>query len=228
MYLSVPGYVYKITFKETGEYYFGSRVANIKANRLPEKDLWNKYFTSSKKVKALIKKFGAEAFCAEIVFVNTDPEEVFWYEQYIIKEHIQNRECLNDHFKDKESGHKIWSTHGKEPWNKGLPSLTKGVSRTPETIELMTRNRKGKNIGQIPWNKGKKNVYSTETLEKMGSSSKGKSGEKNGFYGKNHSAETKAVLREMQKRQVECPHCGKIGGISIMKRWHFDKCHLKK
>jgi hypothetical protein len=25
---------------------------------------------------------------------------------------------------------------------------------------------------------------------------------------------------------VECPHCFKKGGISIMKRYHFDKCKL--
>lgn len=23
---------------------------------------------------------------------------------------------------------------------------------------------------------------------------------------------------------ITCPHCGKIGGISAMKRWHFEKC----
>lgn len=26
---------------------------------------------------------------------------------------------------------------------------------------------------------------------------------------------------------VECPHCGKTGGQSIMKRWHFDNCKNK-
>jgi ribosomal protein L37AE/L43A len=51
-----------------------------------------------------------------------------------------------------------------------------------------------------------------------------KSGEKNGFYGKKHSEATLKILKETQKRKVECPHCGKIGSISIMQRWHFDKC----
>jgi hypothetical protein len=27
---------------------------------------------------------------------------------------------------------------------------------------------------------------------------------------------------------VKCPHCGKEGGSSAMKRWHFDNCKLKK
>ena len=28
------------------------------------------------------------------------------------------------------------------------------------------------------------------------------------------------------REKVECPHCGKIGTLAIMKRWHFDKCKL--
>jgi hypothetical protein len=28
----------------------------------------------------------------------------------------------------------------------------------------------------------------------------------------------------ISKEQVACPHCGKSGGISAMKRWHFDNC----
>ncbi|NDB60600.1 HNH endonuclease [bacterium] len=27
--------------------------------------------------------------------------------------------------------------------------------------------------------------------------------------------------------KIQCPHCGKIGGSNIMKRWHFDKCKSK-
>ena len=27
--------------------------------------------------------------------------------------------------------------------------------------------------------------------------------------------------------KVECPHCGKIGGGSPMKRYHFDNCKQK-
>lgn len=33
---------------------------------------------------------------------------------------------------------------------------------------------------------------------------------------------TKGIKRPSKK--VKCPHCNKLGGISQMKRWHFDKC----
>lgn len=34
---------------------------------------------------------------------------------------------------------------------------------------------------------------------------------------------------EYNKREMVCPHCGKIGrGIGIMNRWHFDNCKKKE
>lgn len=45
--------------------------------------------------------------------------------------------------------------------------------------------------------------------------------------GKKHSEEFKAAMRK-PKPIVACPHCGKEGGVGIMKRWHFDNCNQKK
>jgi hypothetical protein len=38
--------------------------------------------------------------------------------------------------------------------------------------------------------------------------------------------ETKAKLRKPKGKQliVSCPHCTKSGGVSNMRRWHFDYC----
>jgi hypothetical protein len=44
---SVQGYVYKVKFKDTGQYYIGSRYANIKSGTPPEQDFMVRYFTSS-------------------------------------------------------------------------------------------------------------------------------------------------------------------------------------
>jgi hypothetical protein len=44
--------------------------------------------------------------------------------------------------------------------------------------------------------------------------------------GKPQSEETKAKMRK-PKKQITCPHCGKTGGVSVMKRWHFDNCKIK-
>ena len=44
------------------------------------------------------------------------------------------------------------------------------------------------------------------------------------WYG--HSEETKHKLSK-PKPSTTCPHCSKTGGISVMKRWHFDNCKHK-
>lgn len=33
-----------------------------------------------------------------------------------------------------------------------------------------------------------------------------------------------AQFKGIPKKKVECPYCGKIGGINTMGRWHFDNC----
>ena len=40
------------------------------------------------------------------------------------------------------------------------------------------------------------------------------------------SLEQQGIVKGPQEK-VECPHCGKVGGLGIMKRWHYDKCKQK-
>lgn len=70
--------------------------------------------------------------------------------------------------------------------------------------------------GEKNWNYGK--PRDPETIRKM---SEAMSGEKNPRYGKPGT-----MLGKTQQTLV-CPHCQKIGGISNMKRYHFDKCKLE-
>ena len=53
--------------------------------------------------------------------------------------------------------------------------------------------------------------------------------EGNPFYGKSHSDDTRAKMREAHasRPSVNCPHCGKQGKLNAMKRWHFDNCRSK-
>lgn len=52
------------------------------------------------------------------------------------------------------------------------------------------------------------------------------SGEKNPMFGRTHTKEVIDSMKEKLKMKVECPHCGKSGGMTIMQRWHFDNCKL--
>jgi hypothetical protein len=52
-------------------------------------------------------------------------------------------------------------------------------------------------------------------------------GEANGMYGNTHSAQARKRISEGNKQRIKCPYCNKVGGIAIMKRWHFDRCKFK-
>ena len=59
------------------------------------------------------------------------------------------------------------------------------------------------------------------------------------FSGKKHSESSLDKLRKPKSdttnmtfnannsTKVECPHCGKVGQLTNMKRWHFDKCKFQ-
>jgi hypothetical protein len=37
----------------------------------------------------------------------------------------------------------------------------------------------------------------------------------------------KQRLREEKTKPITCPHCGKVGAMMVMPRWHFDNCKQK-
>lgn len=51
-------------------------------------------------------------------------------------------------------------------------------------------------------------------------------GEGNPMWGKTHTEDAKQKIRAANAQKVTCPHCGKVGGIAIMPRWHFDNCKM--
>lgn len=52
------------------------------------------------------------------------------------------------------------------------------------------------------------------------------SGDKNPMFGKEHKDSTKRKIGEKAKRTLTCPHCGKVGNIANMHRWHLDNCKV--
>ena len=94
--------------------------------------------------------------------------------------------------------------------------------RTPTTWEK----------GNTPWNKGKdcpylsesKKLYWKEWKEKNPDhKEKWKKYEKVGFNSEARSERAK----DRNKLKATCPHCGKVGQMVNMKRWHFENCRHK-
>jgi hypothetical protein len=162
----IPAYVYKITCRPTGQYYFGFRTQNIKKKYLPEEDLWVNYFTSSIYVHKLIKEYNSCSFDYVILFKTTDIYEAYWFEQDLISQHIDNPLCINKHYRCRISGHKMFNTAGTPSPVKGRPSPLKG--RVKGSSPLTGRSRpkfKGQPSGRKGekwWNNGIDEVRSFE------------------------------------------------------------------
>lgn len=103
-----------------------------------------------------------------------------------------------------ETKAKLSESRKGHSWNKGIPKTEDHV-----------RNWKDSRAAGAGWvcPEHKKEKQKAEMV-----------GEGNPMFGKTHDEEARRKISEANKVKVICPHCGKQGGIAIMKRWHFSKC----
>lgn len=202
----------------------------------------NKYIGSGVHWKNHLKKYGksvttiffekfdslddakefAEFFSEEFDIVNSSK----WAN--LIIETAEHTSYLKGHKMSKESLLKMSKAQsGKNNPNFGkiTPEETKlkikesnlGLKRSEETKQKISDNVKKQ------YKQGK--VSPLKGLDK--------SGKNNSFYGKSHSEETKLKIslskigKSNKQDKIFCPHCNKVGGKSLMKRWHLDNCKYK-
>lgn len=101
------------------------------------------------------------------------------------------------------SGTFLGKTHSEDSLNK-----MRGQTRTPEYRENLSKALLGK-------------IRSEESSRKQSESTKGVP--KSDAMRQNLSRALTGKKHEI----VKCPWCDKCGGLSSMKRWHFDNCKLK-
>jgi hypothetical protein len=93
-------YVYRLTNRNTGEFYIGVRMKNkVRA----EEDLGVEYFTSSRYVKPSFKEFETE-----IVAEFFDSDSAYWFEQSLIQENWKLAGILNKKYQKKRDGKNIF------------------------------------------------------------------------------------------------------------------------
>jgi hypothetical protein len=105
----------------------------------------------------------------------------------------------------------------------------KGRTMSEEAKQHLSKLNTGKPVSDDTRRKlsisGKGRVVSLASREKHRAAMLGKN------LGIKRSDETKQRIsdstRGIAKKQIECPHCGKIGGEPAMKRHHFDNCKIK-
>jgi group I intron endonuclease len=131
-----------------------------------------------------------------------------------------------------------------------VSAAKKGHRHTPEIEELVTQNLLIHGMptrfikGFTPWNKGgTMPAHVAEAISKANLGRKQSQEEKDkrakSLMGHIVTQETrdKIRLKNLGKKppmtgkhfaKIECPHCGKIGGLTAMPRWHFDNCKFKE
>jgi hypothetical protein len=185
----VEAYVYKVTNKVTGQFYFGSRTNNIAKGRTPEEDLWKCYFTSSKSVKRLIEEHGVDSFDVEIVFRNTDYGKCFWEEQRLIFESKDLPNRLNKAYVNPNTGKHVLTTFNETDEEKKLRA------------QKISDNKKGRFNSNGHY--GLK--HSEETKQKIAAQA-----------GWKHSEETKQKMRGNTRSE---DHSKKLGDSLRGKPW---------
>jgi hypothetical protein len=115
--MQIP-YTYYIFHPATGSKYYGARYAKD----CHPSDLWTKYFTSSKKIHALIKIYGKESFIVEVrKTFDTSDEALNWEEKVLTRLKVTKSDIwLNGHIRGKK-----FKTVGKRPglWDKNQNAL---------------------------------------------------------------------------------------------------------
>jgi len=213
-------YLYKITNNINGKIYVGVHSTE---------DMNDGYMGSGDLILKAIDKYGVDNLNKDILFQFDDRESAFMCESEIVDDEFVRRK---DTYNLNVGGNAPPSARGRTPWNKGsvmpdgvknkISESVKGVnnhfygkSHTDESRRKMSDSHKG----EIPWNRGI--PHSEESRKKMSERAKGRV----------HSDEAKRKMSEARKgvvfAKVECPYCGKIGGGSSMKRYHFDNCKDK-
>ena len=237
-------YVYYIEHLSTGTKYIGCKYA---ASADPA-TFWQTYFTSSKKVADLRKYFGNDDFKISIRKIFTTKEECLAYETKLLRkiDAANHPDFLNEHNNDnsnvkwtKKKRAKVGSKHKNKIW------ITDGTVDRRLDFNLPIpagwwhgSKKKGRPTGkrsdafcekmrEIALNKP---PVTEETRKKQSAWQKGKKKGKLSAERKRKLMVPKGTTVNMQgpKEKSECPHCGKIGGVNVMQRWHFDNCKVKE
>lgn len=142
-------YIYLITNKINGKFYIGKHSTD---------NLDDGYMGSGTLIKKAIIKYGIENFSKDYLAFCDTKEKLNWFEKFYIKK-----------YKATEVGYNL-TNGGDGGAGEGDKNSFYGKHHSEKTKQQISRAL----LGNVPWNKGKKNIYSQETLNKMSNSRKGK------------------------------------------------------
>lgn len=192
-------FTYLLKFKPTGQLYYGSKYAK----GCNPSQLWTTYFTSSKKIKELIKENGIDSFDFEIrKTFETREDAREWENRFLTKV----RAAQSDLWLNQHNGAKKFFCRG----HRGLV----GHKQSEET----KLKRRLSNLGK------KRPMFTQEHREKLSVAAKNR---KWPIEVREQMSKSRKGVTKPPQRQVICIHCKKEGAIRNMMRYHFDNCKFK-
>ena len=191
-------FTYIIRWVSTGYIYYGVKFAK---HCLPS-DLGKTYFSSSGKMRRLIKYHGVDSFQFEIRQIFHSIDLARKWETKILEKIVGQNKILNT---SKNDGFcKIDNAGQKNPMF-GLPGTMLGKNHSHESKQKISIATSGDRNGFF----GKQ--HSSEFLQKRSIEQKGiskNSNNENPFFGKHHSIETKEQVSRTMKQKFDKKHLG--------------------
>lgn len=206
-------YVYRLTHKESGQFYIGYRCGNSKP---AEFDLGCDYFTSSK----IVADLGFDNFNKEIIDEVSNSELAYHKEQILIKDSIDDPLCLNRHYVDVGNGKRHFrkagplsederikrqKVFGSNEYRKRRSIMQSGKLHSDETKKKISQNNVGM-TGQKHTEESKIKMQGPRECmkgKKFSDSHKASIKENHkGMTGKSHSDETRAKISESHRGKV--------------------------
>lgn len=152
---------YKTTNNINGKYYYGVHQSNVEMDS---------YLGSGVYLHRAINKYGAENFTRQNLKYFDTKDEMFEYEHnYITDDLVKDPMCYNVTIGGKGGSiagelNPLYGTTFTDEHCKNISKSLSGKSKSKEHRKHLSESR----MGHEPWNKGKTNVYSEETLQRIG------------------------------------------------------------
>ena len=213
-------FIYKTTNLVNGNYYYGLHSTN---------NLNDGYLGSGRRLRYSINKYGKINHTRQIIEFCKNRKELILKEKEIVNlNEIAKIKCMNisvggapTTFHSLSIRKRMSESHkGKilsDKIKKKMSESHKGKLIPNETKEKIRNSLLGKSLTEE--RKQKISKTKKETLQHK---------ENHSMFGKYHNDTTKLKMslsqKNIPKKKLKCPHCGKIGGEPQMKQWHFEKC----
>lgn len=222
-------YTYLLGWPEIDRWYYGVRYAKT----CHPSDLWVTYKTSSRHVKSIVQLYGEPSIIEVRKIFNNSISARLWEHRVLKKMKV----VYSNKWINRTDNISIAPLYGLDNpakradvrilISKNTPKKfgNDNPMKDPEIALKVSTKLKGR---RNYWQDGDSNPAKRPEVRKQLS----KPGNTNPFYGKKHTdafrQQTSLRFKGIPKEQVECPHCGNIGGKNTMGRWHFDNCKIKE